>query len=151
MFASPSRDTTRPVLSYPPVVPRGIVDAEERRRRKALSALQGRKAQAAARLLLALCARAGEGRRRVLAELYSALSCHAADGGPAAAAAGDGRWGVRKWIHSESGFTARMGQCHLSFFASALKGLVQASWCDVRSARGDSKAEKRSVSSPEPP
>ena len=60
---------------------RGIVDAEERRKRKALSALQGRKAQAAARLLLALCARAGEGRRRVLVELYSALACHpAADG-----------------------------------------------------------------------
>ncbi|CAN0257730.1 unnamed protein product, partial [Ectocarpus sp. 12 AP-2014] len=56
---------------------KGIVDAEERRKRKALSALQGRKAQAAARLLLALCARAGEGRRRVLAELYSALSCNA--------------------------------------------------------------------------
>lgn len=61
---------------------RGIADPEERRKRKALSAAQGRKAQAAARLLLALCARAGEGRRRVLAELYSALSCHpAADGG----------------------------------------------------------------------
>lgn len=57
---------------------RGIADPEERRKRKALSAAQGRKAQAAARLLLALCARAGEGRRRVLAELYSALSCHPA-------------------------------------------------------------------------
>lgn len=43
--------------------------------------MQGRKAQAAARLLLALCARAGEGRRRVLAELYWALSCHPADEG----------------------------------------------------------------------
>lgn len=63
---------------------RGITDAEERRRRKAASALQGRKAQAAARLLLSLCARAGEGRRRVLAELYWALACHereGADGG----------------------------------------------------------------------
>lgn len=60
-------------------VSRGIVDTEERRKRKALSAFQGRKAQAAARLLLALCARAGEGRRRVLAELYSALSCHPAE------------------------------------------------------------------------
>lgn len=58
---------------------RGIVDTEERRKRKALSAFQGRKAQAAARLLWALCARAGEGRRRVLAELYSALSCHPAE------------------------------------------------------------------------
>lgn len=57
------------------------MDPEERRKRKALSALQGRKAQSAARLLLALCARAGEGRRRVLAELYSALSCNADGGG----------------------------------------------------------------------
>ncbi len=72
------------------------MDAEERRRRKALSALQGRKAQAAARLLLALCARAGEGRRRVLAELYSALSCHAVERGSATAAAGDGRWAFRR-------------------------------------------------------
>lgn len=60
---------------------RGITDAEERRRRKTLSALQGRKAQSAARLLLSLCARAGEGRRRVLAELYWALSCHPREGG----------------------------------------------------------------------
>lgn len=70
---------------------RGIVDTEERRKRKALSAFQGRKAQAAACLLLALCARAGEGRRRVLAELYSALSCHPAeDGGGGVGVAGGG-------------------------------------------------------------
>ncbi|CAN0161237.1 unnamed protein product, partial [Scytosiphon promiscuus] len=60
---------------------KGIVDPDERRKRKAVSALQGRKAQSAARLLLALCARAGEGRRRVLAELYAALSCNAEGGG----------------------------------------------------------------------
>lgn len=91
---------------------RGIVDAEERRKRKALSARQGRKAQAAARLLLALCARAGEGRRRVLAELYSALSCNAdgGGGGTRAPVGGEGRWvGCDERIMIGSGVGGREG------------------------------------------
>ncbi|CAM9533745.1 unnamed protein product, partial [Chrysoparadoxa australica] len=58
--------------------PKKAATAEQKKKRKLKIAASRRTAQASARLLVALAARAGEGRRRVLSELVTALSCRGA-------------------------------------------------------------------------